>query len=182
MENLKEAVITIKVNSSKEKVWDLLFNRFGEVNVFNPIIEGSHHTSGVAGEVGCERSCTIDSKTKIKEKITARRGDEAFDIDIIEGGLPMMKTAKATFELKSLGTDLTEVKFTMRFNTKPAFMAFFMKGMMKKMLFKMLVGLKYHLETGDSVTKESISKIMKGYKKLDLDRGFKSIVLTHKAA
>lgn len=166
MEKLKEVIIDIEVNSSKEEVWDLLFNRFGEVNVFNPLIEGSHHSSGQKGEVGVERVCNLDAKNDIREKITAARGNDSFDVDIIEGGMPMMDMMKATFNLKAVDVNQTLISLTMKFNTKPRFMANLMKGMMQKMLSKMLVGLKYHLETGDSVTKNNISKIMKDYKYL----------------
>jgi hypothetical protein len=161
MEKLKEITINLEVGSSKETVWDLIFNRFGEVNVFNPLIEGSHHSSGQKGEVGVERVCNIDAKNNVREKITAARGNDSFDVDIIEGGLPMMNTMKATFDLKAIDARQTLIALTMRFSTKPAFMAFIMKGMMNKMLTKMLVGLKFHLETGDSVTKQNISEIMK---------------------
>lgn len=173
MKSLKEVTIEIITSASKEKVWDLLFNRFGEVNVFNPIIDGSHHTKGTPGEVGCERFCAIDSKTSVHEKIVAARGDDAFDIEIIEGGLPMMDKMGGTFELEALEPNKTRVTFIMKFNTKPAFMAFLMKGMMRKMLFKMLIGLKYHLETGNLVTKENISGIIKEHKKLSTNDSFK---------
>ncbi len=62
MKNLREFQLEVNVNASKVEVWDLLFNKFGEVNLFNPEIEGSHHTTGVKGEVGCERQCDINSK------------------------------------------------------------------------------------------------------------------------
>ena len=35
--------------------------------------------------------------------------------------------------------------------------------MMKKMFKRMLIGLKYHLETGEAVTKNDVKKIMKWY-------------------
>ena len=166
MGNLKEVTIDVTTNTSKEQVWDLLYNRFGEVNVFNPLIEGSHHTIGAQGEVGCERQCDLDARNSIHEKIVAARGNDSFDIDIIKGGLPMMKTMKGTFDLLAIGPSRTRVTFTMRFNTKPGFMAMFMKGMMHKMLHKMIVGMKYHLETGNLVTKENIKQIMKDYRLL----------------
>lgn len=166
MEKLKEVTIDIEVKSSKEEVWDLVFNRFGEVNLFNPLIEGSYHSSGQKGEVGVERVCNLDAKNDVREKITAARGTDSFDVDIIEGGLPMMDKMKATIDLKETNVNQTKISFTMKFNTKPRFMANIMKGMMRKMLTKMVVGLKYHLETGDTVTKENIYKIMKDYKHL----------------
>jgi alpha-galactosidase len=150
----------------------LIFNRFGEVNNFNPLIEGSHHSQGAKGEVGCERVCDLDAKNSIHEKIVAARGNESFDVDIIKGGLPMMDKAKATFDLKAINGSQTNVTFTMNFTSKPAFMAPLMKGMMAKMLKKMLVGLKYHLETDQLVTKSNINSIMKGYRKLDNNESF----------
>ena len=60
----------------------------------------------------------------------------------------------------------------MNFTAKPAFMAPIMKLMMPKMLKKMLVGLKYHLETDQLVTKSNIDSIMKGYRKLQNSEAF----------
>ena len=74
-------------NASKEEIWDLTFNRFGEVNLFNSNIESSHYVSEGKG-VGCERQCDLDANTSVQERITAARGTDSFDIDIIEGGLP----------------------------------------------------------------------------------------------
>ena len=158
--------LKIDIHSNKDEVWDLLFNRFGSVNNFNPIIEGSHHTNGKEGEVGCERVCQIDSKTKITERISEATTGENFTIDIIGGGLPMMDTMQGKFFLKAKSNGATEVKAQVNFTTKPSFMAKFMKGAMKKMFFKMLIGLKYHLETNELVTKENIKSIIKEHKAL----------------
>ena len=172
MTKFRKVTIDIDVNASKEQAWDLLFNRFGEVNNFNPLIEGSQHSQGAKGEVGCERVCDLDAKNSVHEKIVAARGNESFDIDIIKGGLPMMDEAKATIDLKAISGSQTNVTFTMNFTSKPAFMAPLMKGMMAKMLKKMLVGLKYHLETDQLVTKSNINGIMKGYRKLQDNQSF----------
>lgn len=167
MKKLRTVSVDILVNTSKEKTWDLLFNRFGEVNTFNPLIEGSHFTKGSNGEVGCERQCDLDSKNSIQEKIVAVRGDSSFDIEIIQGGLPMMDTIKATMDVKEILDNQTLVTTTIQFNTSPAFMGGILKGMMAKMFFKLLVGLKYYLETGEEVTKQNIKDIIKTYKIMD---------------
>jgi hypothetical protein len=172
MKKLRKVTVEIDISTSKENVWDLLFNRFGEVNLFNPLIDGSHHSSGKKGEVGCERECAIDAKHTVREKITAARGNESFDIDIIEGGLPMMDEMKATIDLKALHENSSRVMFTMSYNTKPAFMGALMKGMMTKMLNRLLIGLKYHLETGKLVTKENIKFIARSYNNLNSDHSF----------
>jgi len=172
MKKLRKVTVEIDISTSKENVWDLLFNRFGEVNLFNPLIDGSHHSSGKKGEVGCERECAIDAKHTVREKITAARGNESFDIDVIEGGLPMMDEMKATIDLKALHENSSRVMFTMSYNTKPAFMGALMKGMMTKMLNRLLIGLKYHLETGKLVTKENIKFIARSYNNLNSDHSF----------
>lgn len=154
---------SIEVTATKEQVWDLLFNRFGEVNLFNPIIEGSHHTTGTPGEVGCERQCDLDAKNSIHEKIVSARGNDSFDIAIIKGGLPMMGEMKATFNLIKLSESRTKVEAQIQVSTKPQFMILLMKGMMKKMFKKMLIGLKYYMETGSIVTKENIKNIERWY-------------------
>jgi ribosome-associated toxin RatA of RatAB toxin-antitoxin module len=172
MEKLREFQVEVDVNASKEQVWDLLFNRFGEVNIFNPVIEGSHHASGSKGEVGCERICDIDSKTSVKERITAASGNDSFDIEIIESTMPMMNKMFATWGVKDIGFGMTRAQITIRFNTKPAFMGAIMKGMMKGMIKKMVIGLKYHMETGDVVTKDKIKGIAKDYKQLKGNEAF----------
>ena len=172
MKKFRNVVLDIEINTSKDEVWDLLFNRFGEVNNFNPLTEGSHHTTGVQGEVGCERQCDLDSRNSVQERISARRGTNGFDVDIIKGGLPMMDKMKGSFELRALSTDRTSVQFTMSFTTSPSFLGFFMAPMMPKMLKPMLVGLKYYLETGNKVTKENIDGIMSEYKSRGSAVGF----------
>jgi len=85
-----------------------------------------------------------------------------------------MKTMKGTFDLKSIEQNRTEVTITMRFSSKPAFMANLMKGKMGQMLFKMLIGLKYHLETDGVVTKENIKGIVKDYNRLETNAAFRN--------
>lgn len=172
MKKLREFQSEIILNTSKEQVWELLFNRFTEVNIFNPVIQGSHHTGGVQNEIGCERQCDINSKTSIQEKITAARGNDSFDINVIKGGMPMMDEMNATWDLKEMGRGQTMAQLTMRFSTKPAFMGALMKGMMAKMVKRMLIGLKYHLETGKPVTDKNIHGIMEDYKGLQENDAF----------
>jgi ribosome-associated toxin RatA of RatAB toxin-antitoxin module len=172
MKKLREFQLEVNINTSKEQVWDVLFNRFGEVNLFNPVLEDSHHTAGVKGEVGCERQCDIDSRTSIQERITAARGNDSFDINVIKGGMPMMDKMNATWDFRETGTSQSRVRLTMRFNTKPAFVGALMIGMMTKMVKSMLIGLKYHLETGNLVSKVNIKGIMKVYKRLQENESF----------
>lgn len=174
MKKFRTVTLNIDINTTKDKVWDLIFNRFGEVNVFNPLIDGSVSTNEMQGAVGAERKCDLDAKNSVHEKIVAVRGNDGFDIDIIEGGLPMMDKMNGSFDLEATSANQTRVTLTMNFTTKPAFLAAIVKLMMPKMLNKMLVGLKYYLETDQLVTKGNIDNIMKGFKNIKKGEGFQT--------
>ena len=79
----------------------------------------------------------------------------------------MMDKMKGTIDLKEIMPNQTLVAATIQFNTSPAFMGSFLKGMIAKMFFKLLVGLKFYLETDEEVTKENFKDIMKTYKLMD---------------
>lgn len=165
---------SILIGVSKETVWDVLFNQFGEVNNFNPLIDSSHFVKGNKGHVGCERHCQIDAKNGVLERITRAEADLNFDIEIYDGGLPMMDKMMARYDLVEIDRENTEVLFTMSYSTKPAFMGALMKGKMTKFFFKMLIGLKYHLETGRVVTRQNIREIQKEYQGLQPGESFQA--------
>ncbi len=167
---------SITINTSKEEVWDVLFNQFGDVNNWNPLIEGSSFIKGDTGAIGCERMCTIDSKSKVRERIIRSEDGQSFDVEVFDGGLPMMDKMKGRFDLVEISGERTKVLFTMYFTTKPAFIGAIMKGKMSNFFFKMLVGLKYHLETGELITKENIKEIEGLYKGLNENDSFSASV------
>jgi hypothetical protein len=160
------------INASKEKVWDLLFHRFSETHLFNPNIEGSHDINSKKGEVGCERQCNIDKKTFIKERVVKADEFRSFTIDVIGGNMPMLKEMQIVFAIESISPNQTRVMINAEFNTKPSFLAGLIKGMFKKMLFGVLVGLKYHLETGQLVSKNTFKPIFKKYQNLQVSQSF----------
>ncbi len=163
MKKLHEFKSEITVFAYRDRVWDLLVNQFGYVNKFNPLIDASHPLDDNQGEVGCERHCKIDDKNSVREKITDIKGKESVEIEIIEGGLPMMDQMFGRFSLKVAGNGKTRVTMQVSYNTKPAIMAPLLKGQMKKEFTKLLVGMKYYLETNHEVTKSNIRNILENY-------------------
>lgn len=77
-----------------------------------------------------------------------------------------MDKMKGTFSVASVNRNQSLVTAAIQYNTSPAFMGGLMKGMLAKNFFKVLVGLKYYLETGEVVTKENIGDILNTYKLL----------------
>lgn len=168
----KSFELSVIANESLDKVWETLFVKFGYISNFNPNVEGSHFVSGSEGEVGCERVCNFDSKSFIKEKIVKAESHKSFSVDIMDSNMPMIDDMRVTFELNSLTRQKTEINLFAEYKTIPAFMGSFVKIMLKKKLADTLIGLKYHLETGENVSKKTFKSVYKQYKKLQLNESF----------
>ena len=69
MSKLKSFKVDVSINAAKGKIWDALYTRFGETQLFNPNIISSQYLVNNTGELGCERECMLDSRTYVKEKI-----------------------------------------------------------------------------------------------------------------
>ncbi len=163
----------VTINTLKERVWEVLFTRFGEAYLYNPSLIGSHFVTGGKGEVGCERQCSLDDKTKVVERITSAVDQKKFTVNIIGGNMPMNDEMIVELELIEITSSRTKVLLTARYNSKPAFMAPIMKGMMKSKFDDMLIGLKYYLETGKTVSKKSYKPVLKIYKQLAANQSFR---------
>ncbi|MBI3125116.1 MAG: SRPBCC family protein [Ignavibacteriales bacterium] len=176
MKKYRRIQTEIIINTSREKVWEVLYTRFGETYLYNPNLEGSHFVSGTKGEVGCERQCNFDAKTKVVEKIVNAKELKSFSIDIVGGNMPFVDKGLVDVELFNVGVNQTKILFTMNFNTKPAFMGLMMKSMMRAKLADVLIGLKYYLETGKAVSKNTYKPIYRAYKLLGAKQSFSHVI------
>jgi hypothetical protein len=172
MKKLRTLHTDVTINASKEKVWDALFTRFGEVHLYNPGIDSSHYIKGDSGNIGCERQCQLDAKTMVRERIVSAETNSKMTIDIFDGNMPMIDQMYADIELFEKNGRQTTVRITARYNTKPAFMGALMKGPMRSKFADVLIGLKYYLETGKKVSKEKYKPIKKAYKLLSPSQSF----------
>ena len=165
MSKLHDVPMQIDIKASKSSVWEAVFTQFSEVNNFNPLIIASRHAAGPIGEVGEERICELSPGNEVREKITSAVHEKELTINILEGGLPMIKEVSATFKIEALSPNRTRVHLVFHVSTKPAFMIHIMKSKMKDQFFNMLVGLKYHLETGRIVNNDEIKGLRTQYDK-----------------
>ena len=172
MVNGKVFETQILVFANLEKVWDVLFVRFGETALFNPNLEGSHFTTGHPGEIGCSRHCSLGGKTFLEEEITEARPMTGFTFKITRGNMPMVKQMEVEILLEPIKRDQTKVSLLGRYVSSPSFMAGLMRPMMKKKLTDMLIGLKYFLETGHTVSKKTYAPVYKKYKRLPVNGSF----------
>ena len=167
MSTLKSFTLKEVVEAPKAKVWEVLFTQFGEVHTHNPNLDSSHFMGQHSeGALGCKRHCSIDGKTFVEEKISKVEGSDSFELTVTDSNFPMVKEMKARYEVHELSATKTEVELTFLISTAPSFMVHIMKGQMKKLINKYLIGLKYYLETGKEVSKDNFSTIAKAYKNL----------------
>jgi len=167
MAKLKSLQTDIRVNANREKIWEVLFNQFSEINIYHPGTTDSRLTKGKNGEIGCQRVCQFGSKMSITENVVETIPIEKLAIDA--NGFPGVKDIMATFNLRPLGVESTEVAITFRYRTIPAILAMFMSRSMKKNLHQVLVGLKFYVETGRQLEKENFKSIYSKF--LDIDAG-----------
>ena len=109
MKKYRRIQTEIIINTSRERVWEVLYTRFGETYLYNPNLEGSHFVSGTKGEVGCERQCNFDAKTKIVEKIVNAKELTSFSIDIVGGNMPFVDKGLVDVELFNVGVNQTKI-------------------------------------------------------------------------
>ncbi len=76
----------------------------------------------------------------------------------------MLTKMVAVYELTTLDNGQTEVKMISDAKTSPGFMIYLMKGQLGKGLKQHLFGLKYYIETGKTVSKDTYSEVFKTYK------------------
>ncbi len=163
---MSKSEFTEVINASKEKVWDVLFNEYGDIHVHNPGMIASHYmNNGTKGELNSKRHVNFSEKLWLDETITEAEEFKRVKMVADDHNLPMMKDMSATYELTPLGNDKTELKMTSVATSSPGFMMYLMKGQLAKGLVQHLFGMKYYIETGKTLSKEKFSEVIKNYKK-----------------
>jgi len=162
---MKKSEFKEVINVSVEKVWEVLFSQYGDIHIHNPTMTTSNYIDhATKGELNCSRHCMFDEKLYVDEKITEVSEGKSFKVVVYEHNLPFLKEMSAIYELSSIDTNKTEVKMTSLVSTSPGIMIYLMKGQLGKGLVKHLFGLKYLLETGETVNMDNYSKVYKSYK------------------
>ena len=89
---------------------------------------------------------------------------ESVTIEVVKHNLPMIKHLSATYELKSVGENKTELKMVSQNSSSPSFMIHLVKGQLKKSVGQHLFGMKYFIETGKTVDMKNYKEVFKHYK------------------
>lgn len=151
----KSVTLQRTVASDIDSVWAVLSN-IGRTADYNPVVyqsQGDDHA-----EVGAERKCQVDASGRkwIEEQVMESR-DHSYTIEIVGGnGAPPMRTS-VDISAAPKGDDATQV--TMVANLHPEtfvqnLMTIPARGMMTKVLGRVLAGLDHHVATGDAITSD----------------------------
>ena len=152
---MNTSIQTLEINAPVEKVWDVLFNQYGDIHIHNPTMESSSYlNNSVKGGMDVVRHCKFNEKLFLDEKITDYKENKYVTIEVIKHNLPMLKDLSATYDLRPLGNNKTELIMTSKNSASPSFMIHLMKGQLRKSVGQHLFGMKYFIETGKSCRQE----------------------------
>jgi len=159
---MKSVEVTQVLNTTKEKVWNAIYNDYGNIHLHNPGMIKSHNLNGATkGALGCSRHCEFEGGMFVEEKITQVKENENFTVTVTNSSYPpAVKEWYAVYEIASLEDEKTEIKMTLNILTDPEMMADGIIGQMKEPLGFYLLGLGYHIETGTAVTMENFPNIL----------------------
>jgi carbon monoxide dehydrogenase subunit G len=156
---MKKTTITrsIKINASKEKVWEALAD-FGNVQNLSPNVAKSYLTSDTKNGLGATRHCDFTSMgAQVEEKITEWNEGHSLRIELYDPkNLPMMRGMNAYFEVAEQG-DKTKLQGTFEYGMSNALGSFLNSIKMRKMNEKnweqFMAGIKHNVETNEVVDK-----------------------------
>lgn len=153
------------VSASKEEVWEVLFTQYGDIHTHNPTMKSSNYMHGASrGKLDVVRHCEFTQKLYLDERIAEVDEHNSFKVVVLEHNLPFVKEMSATYELSSIGEEATNIKMVSSNSFSPRFMKYLMRGQMRKSVAKHLFGLKYYIETGQTVDQDNYSQIYRTYK------------------
>jgi len=162
--HVNQSELKVEIGVSREQVWEVLFRQYGDIHVHNPTMVSSRYMADASiGELHSARHVKFNDKLYLEEEISEVDELESFTVVATDHNLPFLTEMSATYELSSISDDVTRVTMTSRNATSPGFMIYLMRGRLRKSLAKHLFGLKYYLETGQTVGGENYSRIFKSY-------------------
>ena len=131
-----------KMEHPAASVW-LWLKDYGNIHRIHPMIGKARIEGDKSCGVGALRVCEMKmGGFYLKEKVTDWKENQSYPVDIYETSMPMMKRSLATFGVRPLGSDASEVYMDIEYTTKYGFFGkimdvLFMNAMMK-MMMKML--------------------------------------------
>ncbi len=144
----------IRINATKEKVWGVLAD-FGGIYRWNPGVRHSYSTSESNQGLLATRHCELlKGDDYLNEQILEWRDEQSFKVDIYETNLPLHRNV-VEFSVEAEGS-ATIVTVAPDYTLKYGLLGWLMNQLVVRRKFQkgmedLLIGLKYHIETGELV-------------------------------
>ncbi len=148
----KSMTLRRTIDADVDSVWSVLSN-IGRTADYNPVVYQSQGDDNA--ELGATRKCQIDAAGRkwIEEQVM-ESGDHRYTIEIVGGnGAPPLRTT-VEISAASMGDNETEVTMVANLHPESPFqnlMTIPAKGMMTKVLGRVLHGLDHHIATGETI-------------------------------
>ena len=150
------------VNATPEAVWEVLFEQYGDIHVHNPTMQASNYLNGATeGALDVVRHCDFTDKLWLDEQIVEVDEGKSVRIAVLDHNLPFVNDMSATYELIPLADDVTRIMMVSTNSFSPGFMKYVMRGQLRKNVAKHLFGMRYYIETGNTVDPDNYSQIHK---------------------
>ncbi len=161
---MNQSELNETINASREEVWEVLFSQYGDIHIHNPTMTASTYMQGASrGAQDVVRHCEFGEKLYLDEQITDVDEHKSFRVEVLEHNLPFVKEMSATYQLSSTDDETTELRMVSFNSFAPGFMKYLMRGQMRKNVAKHLFGLKYYVETGETVDQDNYAKVFANY-------------------
>ncbi|MEM7182843.1 MAG: SRPBCC family protein [Spirochaetota bacterium] len=144
----------VKVNIPASKIWNVLKD-FSSVERFAVTIKSSPIINDKPFGLGAKRLCTFQDGSSLVEEIIQFEEGEGYTMELSEYSFPL-KNMHSEMKVKAVTNNTSELFMSTTFVAKGGPFGwllgqFLMAPMMKGVFTKLLNGLAYHSETGNSV-------------------------------
>ena len=161
---MNQSVLDETVRASKADVWEVLFSQFGDIHVHNPTMQSSSYLHGAStGAKDVVRHCEFTDKLYLDEQITEVDELNSLRVVVLEHNLPFVKDMSATYELSETSEGATHIRMVSLNSFRPGFMKFLMRGQMRKSVAKHLFGMRYYIETGETLNDDNYAAVFASY-------------------
>ncbi len=150
-----QIIVSVRINAPKEQVWKTVSNLGGVMN-YSAYVNNSYYDSDAKADVGCSRICELDGNLKVRETAVEWIPGERYmlKMDFLEGNAPIENFYVGP-RLIADG-DSTIVKYEARYDVKFGIIGklldnIVIKNQNRKVMQRVMDGLKYHIETGDTI-------------------------------
>ncbi len=145
-----------RIDASADRVWKIVAD-FGNVSVFNPLVERAELLSRNDRGLDAKRVCHLYNKKSAVEEIDEWQEGVGFTVSIIDAPMPL-NNVKARLGVRSTGANTSVATMEMSYDPKYGPLgllinALILKSAMRKMLSRVLTGLAHHTTTGELVGK-----------------------------